>query len=192
MDRPDRAKGHSMDSGNPDQLTRYPNGKPEAEQAAWRRDFPIDWPQDHYVARRDFTKFLVLTSFAFVVGQFWIAILNFIRRAKGQAEIRQIASVATIPVGGSLQFNYPTQFDPCLLMRTDESTFVAYGQKCTHLACAVIPDLPNKRIVCPCHKGVFDVQTGRPLAGPPRRPLPRITLEIRNGEIYAAGVETGA
>src|SRR5579875_3286117 len=30
---------------------------------AWRQDFPIDWPQDHYVARRDFTKFLVLTAF---------------------------------------------------------------------------------------------------------------------------------
>jgi Rieske Fe-S protein len=31
--------------------------------------------------------------------------------------------------------------------------------------------------------------TGRPTAGPPRRPLPKITLDIRDGTIYATGVE---
>jgi len=43
--------------------------------------------------------------------------------------------------------------------------------------------------VCPCHHGYFDAQTGQPLAGPPRRPLPRITLALRDGVIYAKGVE---
>ena len=32
-------------------------------------------------------------------------------------------------------------------------------------------------------------QTGRPLAGPPQRPLPRILLEVRDGIVYATGVE---
>ena len=36
-----------------------------AEQPAWRRDFPIDVPQEQYVARRDFTRFMMLTSAAF-------------------------------------------------------------------------------------------------------------------------------
>ena len=39
------------------------------EPPKWRRDFPIDSPQDQYVARRDFMKFMVLTSLAFAVGQ---------------------------------------------------------------------------------------------------------------------------
>ena len=39
-----------------------PDGRPAEEQPAWRQDFPIDWPQDHYVERRDFVKFLTLTS----------------------------------------------------------------------------------------------------------------------------------
>jgi Rieske Fe-S protein len=42
---------------------------------------------------------------------------------------------------------------------------------------------------CPCHEGAFDLATGRPIAGPPRRPLPLVTLEVRDGMIYATGVE---
>jgi Rieske Fe-S protein len=39
---------------------------------------------------------------------------------------------------------------------------------------------------------VFDLRTGRQLAGPPPRPLPRIALEIRGDEIFATGVEVRA
>jgi Rieske Fe-S protein len=42
---------------------------------------------------------------------------------------------------------------------------------------------------CPCHEGRFDLRTGAPVAGPPRRPLPRIELDVRGREIYAIGVE---
>ena len=44
-------------------------------------------------------------------------------------------------------------------------------------------------IRCPCHDGMFDMATGRPLAGPPRRPLPQIVLDVRDGQIFATGVE---
>ncbi|MGH7928570.1 MAG: ubiquinol-cytochrome c reductase iron-sulfur subunit [Candidatus Binatia bacterium] len=66
---------------------------------------------------------------------------------------------------------------------------MAYHQKCTHLSCPVIPHVEEGRLHCPCHEGIFDLATGRPLAGPPRRPLPRIMLQIREGRIYAGGVE---
>jgi hypothetical protein len=36
---------------------------------------------------------------------------------------------------------------------------------------------------------MFEVNDGRPIAGPPRRPLPLVTLEIRNGTVYATGFE---
>ena len=39
-----------------EQVTIAPDWRPMAEQPAWRTDFPIDWPQDHYVERRDFMK----------------------------------------------------------------------------------------------------------------------------------------
>ena len=166
----------------------FPDGRPEAEQPAWRRDFPIDVPEDNYVARRDYAKFLVLTSLAFVVGQFWIGFQSLFRRGD-RPGARRIARVGQVPVGGALPFNYPGRHDPCLLLRPDERTLLAYGQKCTHLSCAVVPRLESGELHCPCHVGSFDLATGRPLAGPPRRPLPRILLEIRGGVVYATGVE---
>ncbi|HVT42819.1 MAG TPA: Rieske 2Fe-2S domain-containing protein [Thermoanaerobaculia bacterium] len=173
----------------PDQLSVPPNGRPYHEQPQWRNDFPIDWPQDELVARRDFTKFLVLTSFAFVVGQAWIVLENLRRRRRGLPPVRKIADLSTIPIGSALTFAYPAAHDDCILVRTGEERFVAYGQKCTHLSCAVTPRPKDNCLYCPCHNGVFDLETGVPTAGPPRRPLPRIQLEIRDGAIYATGVE---
>jgi Rieske Fe-S protein len=172
-----------------EQITIAPDGRPPGEQPKWRQDFPIDWPDDHYVARRDFTKFMVLTSFAFVAGQAWIAVQNFLRQRRGQPRLQQIATIDQLAVGESLAFNFPSDHDTCLLVRTGEQTFVAFDQRCTHLSCAVIPDPDKKQFHCPCHNGSFDLETGRPLAGPPRRPLARVKLEIINGAIYAAGIE---
>ncbi|HEY8548924.1 MAG TPA: Rieske 2Fe-2S domain-containing protein [Vicinamibacterales bacterium] len=170
-------------------ITIPPDFSPPDAQPAWRQDFPIDWPQDHYVERRDFMKFLVLTSFAFMVGQFWIAGQNWLRRRRGELPIRRVASLAEIPVGGSLVFGYPGEHDNCVLVRLGERELVAYSQKCTHLSCAVIPQPSEGVLHCPCHEGYFDLRSGRPTAGPPSRPLPRILLELRGQEIYATGIE---
>ena len=181
-----------MTRTNPDQLSVPPDNRPYHDQPQWRNDFPIDWPQDELVARRDFTKFLVLTSFAFVVGQTWIVFENFRRRRRGLPPVRKIGELNAIPVGSALTFAYPGAHDDCIIVRTGEQRFVAYSQKCTHLACAVTPRVSENCLHCPCHNGFFDLATGAPTAGPPRRPLPRITLEIRDGAIYATGVEVRA
>jgi Rieske Fe-S protein len=171
-----------------EQITKAPDGRPMDQQPAWRGDFPIDWPQDAYVERRDFVKFMVLTSLAFAVGQFWIAGENWLRRRRALPEIVRVASLDQLPVGTSTVFAYPTEHDPCVLVRPDANVLLAYSQKCTHLSCAVIPSPSDGVIRCPCHDGVFDLATGRPIAGPPKRPLARIALEVRGGEIYATGV----
>ena len=95
-----------------------------------------------------------------------------------------------IAVGSVVTFNYPTDHDPCVLVRVSEQEYVAYSQKCTHLSCAVIPKPELGIIHCPCHEGFFDLRTGRPTAGPPPRPLPRILLDVRADGIYATGVDT--
>jgi len=182
-----------MSVEHPDQGRCFPDGRPADEQPAWRGDFPIDWPEDHYVARRDYARFLVLTSLAFAVGQLWIGVKGLIRRGRDHAPSRaEIARLADVPIGGVRTFVYPGPGNACLLLRTDETTLVAYGQECTHLSCAVVPRLERGELHCPCHVGAFDLTTGRPIAGPPRRPLPRIALEVRGGVIYATGVEERA
>ena len=54
---------------------------------------------------------------------------------------------------------------------------------------AVIPQPAEGNFYCPCHEGRFDLRTGVPIAGPPRRPLTRIVLERRGQDVYAVGAE---
>jgi Rieske Fe-S protein len=166
-----------------------PDGKPLSQQPAWRQDFPIDGAQDNYVARRDFTKFLTLTSLAFVVGQLCIWLHNWWHRGRGEQPVVQLGRLEDIRIGSVRTFEYPEEDDWCILLRVDENTLLAYDQKCTHLSCAVVPYLAEGRLHCPCHHGYFDSATGRPLAGPPRRPLPRILIRVRDGIVEAYGVE---
>ena len=172
-----------------EQITIAPDFTPPDLQPAWRQDFPIDWPQDLYVERRDFMKFMVLTSAAFTVGQLWIAAQNWYRRRSGQPPMQRIASVDEIPVGGAIGFTYPNQQEPCLLVRLSTTEFVAFVQKCTHLSCAVIPRPEEGIFYCPCHEGRFDLRSGFPIGGPPRRPLSRVVLQMRGRDIYAISVE---
>ncbi len=172
-----------------DQITIAPTFASAEAQPAWRQDFPIDLPQDLYVERRGFMKFLVLTSAAFTLGQVTIGIQNWYRKRSGQPPVKRIASVDEIAVGGAVSFIYPDEHEPCLLMRLSSSEFVAFNQKCTHLSCAVIPQPGEGSFYCPCHEGRFDLRTGAPTAGPPRRPLTRIVLDLRGRDIYAVAVE---
>jgi len=103
--------------------------------------------------------------------------------------IRAVARLDRVPVGGPLTFDYPAKHDACLLLRPDETTLVAYGQKCTHLSCAVTPRVAEATLHCPCHEGVFDLRSGHVLAGPPPRPLPRVQIEVRGDDVYATGIE---
>lgn len=172
-----------------EQITVPPDGRSPEEQPRWRQDFPIDWPQDEYVARRDFVKFLLLTSLAFTTGQFWLVGSSLLRRREGPPPA-PIVERDELAVGESHIFRYPEQNGAArILIRLDEETFVAYEQQCTHLTCPVIPHVDSGELHCPCHEGIFDLETGRPLAGPPRRPLARVTLEVRNGTVYATGIE---
>lgn len=173
---------------DPETGTIPPDGRPLAEQPRWRRDFPIDWARDEYVSRRDFTRFLGLTSLAFVVGQGWILVQNAIRVRRGAFPVVPIARTADLPVGGSLSFKYPDENGHAILVRLAEDRFVAYDQQCTHLLCPVIAQPDRGRLHCPCHNGNFDLETGRVLSGPPERPLPQIELSVRDGTVYATGV----
>ena len=100
-----------------------------------------------------------------------------------------IARVDELSIGGAKTFTYPEGSTPRLLVRTGAASFVAYDQLCTHLLCPVVPAFEEGRLHCPCHNGWFDLETGRPVAGPPQRALPRIFVEIRDGSVYATGVE---
>ena len=101
----------------------------------------------------------------------------------------QVASVDELPVGSAKLFRYPTENDPAILIRLEESRFAAFKQRCTHLSCPVIFNPAKLTLDCPCHNGAFDAANGRVLGGPPPSPLPRIALRIEGGAVYADGME---
>ena len=98
-----------------------------------------------------------------------------------------IEGASDLQPGTALNFRYPREEDTAILIRARDGNFYAYGQKCTHLSCPVYYSKEENRLECPCHEGGFDVRDGRVLYGPPPRPLDRIEIEVREGEVWAIG-----
>jgi nitrite reductase/ring-hydroxylating ferredoxin subunit len=156
----------------------------------WREEISIFSADEKYVNRRQFAKFLVLTSAGMFVGNLWILVKSWLTKTPVYP-LRSIAKLSEIPVGGSKLFTYPTAADPCILVRTGETELAAFSQKCTHLSCAVYYQRESNRFECPCHQGYFAAKDGRVLQGPPQRPLPRILLQQKGDELFAVGVDLG-
>jgi Rieske Fe-S protein len=154
----------------------------------WRDEFSIHAADERYVTRRQFAKFLTLTSLAMAAGNVWILVKSWLFRVP-QYPVRAIASAGEIPVNGVKLFTYPTADDPCLLVRLADDRYVAYSQVCTHLSCAVFFSTTSGRLECPCHNGSFSVADGSVIAGPPTRRLPQVVLERRGTELVATGME---
>lgn len=159
--------------------------------ARWREDFPIGTVDDQYVARREFAKALTIGSALLVVVNAAIAAVGRWVRKPGQmkGEIK-IAKASEVPTGASVLFRYPTDEDPCILVRTQSGSLRAYSQVCTHLSCAVVHDAQKDELLCPCHRGRFDVNDGRPVGGPPSRRLLRVWVEQRGEDLIAVGKDS--
>lgn len=156
----------------------------------WQQDFPISREAELDNSRRQFLKFLGLTSLAFFTGTVGVALkAAFEQQRTTQLPELRIASINDIPEGQSLNFKYPEGDYPAILLHLPGGAFVAYEQRCTHLLCPVLYEGEKNRIFCPCHEGVFNPATGERLAGPPPRPLNKIKLELRGTDLYAVGRE---
>ena len=70
---------------------------------------------------------------------------------------------------------------PILVVRPESETPYAMLLQCTHAGCPLA--LKSNKILCGCHGGVFDL-AGRPVSGPPKQPLTRMPLTVRDREVY--------
>ena len=159
----------------------------------WREDFPVQSGNDSYTTRREFTKFLGLTSIAFVFGTFVAATRKVWRQwFRGQVDGVAVANVAEVGVGSYKLIRYPTDDDPCILLRLASDQFVAFNQNCSHLACPVHFEAETGQLLCPCHVGVFSARDGSRVAVPPRRGLESFSVEVRDEAVWVSlpGQET--
>lgn len=159
-----------------------------AATAPFQAEFPYERADEAQVTRREFCNFLGLTSAALFVGAGGFAAKAALDARKSESFVgAQIVGAEALVPNSSLNFNYPTERDSAILIRTADGEYHAYGQKCTHLACPVYYSRDDKRLECPCHEGAFDVATGNVLYGPPPRALDAIEVEIREGQVWAIG-----
>src|SRR5512144_519125 len=86
-------------------LFRRPSSAP-----LWRDEFSVFTADERYVNRRQFTKFLTLTSFAMLAGNLWILARSLFYRAPSYTS-RTIAALDEVPVGGVKLFAYPAAED---------------------------------------------------------------------------------
>ena len=148
-------------------------------------DNSIATENDPKVPRRRFAKILTLSGLAALAG----GLVFFLRaRLSGSFPPRVIAQVDEIPLGGSKIFTYPTDVEPCILLRPAQDTYIAFSRLCTHASCPVFYSAAENRLDCPCHGGAFSVSDGSVLQGPPPRPLPRILIERRGSDLVATGI----
>jgi menaquinol-cytochrome c reductase iron-sulfur subunit len=60
--------------------------------------------------------------------------------------------------------------------------YIALSSRCAHVGCPVRWVDASERFICPCHGGVYDL-LGRPVGGPPVRPLDRFYTRVVGNQV---------
>lgn len=160
----------------------------------WREDFPVEQEFDDFVTRRDFVRFLGLVSAGLMVGNASIVVKALTERDGSPLPEVPVAGAEKLAPGEWMTFDYPTRKTPAILIRRESGEYIAFLQKCPHLACPVSYHKSGgghgEHIGCHCHNGRFDIGTGKGTQGPPRelRPLRQVVLRIEPGAITAIGL----
>ena len=105
---------------------------------------------------------------------------------------REIGRADDFPIGETVKVRYQAATglpwagfvadNAAWLRRDSTDTFVALSAYCTHTGCPVRWHAGANLFVCPCHGGAFH-RDGQVAAGPPRRPLPRLDVRVRDGRV---------
>ncbi|MCE7794895.1 Rieske 2Fe-2S domain-containing protein [Salipaludibacillus sp. CUR1] len=147
----------------------------------------VDQKDDLKYNRRAFLKTAAGASIALGLSTVPFSVRAMMGMAEEENERVEIGRLDQLGEGESMTFNYPTDNDPAILVHTVNGDLVAYNSACTHLMCPVFYKKEEDILLCPCHKGYFDVNNGQPVEGPPQRELPLIEIEVENGIVYATG-----
>jgi arsenite oxidase small subunit len=69
-------------------------------------------------------------------------------------------------------------------------SIVAYSTLCQHMGCPVAYDRRARVFACPCHQTRYDpAREASIMQGVATRALPRVRLRVKNGAVYAVGVD---
>ncbi len=114
-------------------------------------------------------------------GSMLYPLARFLSATRGESKVKQLSFKKTeIPIGAARDIVF--NGTPIIIINRPDGGFIALSRVCTHLGCLVDYDKNRKRLQCPCHAGVFDLE-GNVISGLPTRPLPEITLKIKGDDV---------
>ncbi len=115
---------------------------------------------------------LGMTTFA----SFLYPLLKYFSPPSEQAGTKQLViSKAEIPVGNAKEVVFNNT--PAVIINRPDKGYVALSRVCTHLGCLVDYQKDQKRLLCPCHGGTYDL-SGNVVAGPPPKPLQQFPVKV--------------
>ncbi|RJQ46245.1 MAG: ubiquinol-cytochrome c reductase iron-sulfur subunit [Gaiellales bacterium] len=139
------------------------------------------------ITRRRFLGFLFGLATALGLGAFVAPLARFSYPVlKGEVFERMLVANTTDlePLGEGVKFEYMDV--PCHLIQEEDGSYAAFSMICTHLGCISRWEPERAVFHCPCHAGEFD-PLGNVVAGPPPRPLDKLTLAVEGENIYVEG-----
>jgi len=135
--------------------------------------------------RRRFLKIILAFLGSITLFSFVNSFLKFLAALPARtAEINKlIIHKNEIPSGEAKNIIYRNA--PAVIINRSDRGFIALSRVCTHFGCLVEYNRAERRLICPCHAGNFDLE-GNVLSGPPPKPLRAIPLRI-DGENIILG-----
>jgi 3-phenylpropionate/trans-cinnamate dioxygenase ferredoxin subunit len=98
----------------------------------------------------------------------------------------RVGALAEIPEGEVRAYDTPAGR---VAVAHVEHRLFAFGDDCTHAGCALSEGAFDDRaatITCACHESVYDVETGEPIDGPARDPVPVFPARLVDGWVEVA------
>jgi len=93
-----------------------------------------------------------------------------------------LGNASDIPVNHGMLF----EADGYVVTQPKAGKFVGFDSLCTHEGCPIDAfDTPGE-MDCTCHDSKFKLDSGKPFAGPAKKPIPKKPIIIENGQIYKA------
>ncbi len=134
--------------------------------------------------RRSFLKALLAFLGATSVVSFVYPLSRYLAPPAGAEKAKTLViAKRDIPLGDAWEVVFNGV--PAVILNRPGKGLIALSRVCTHLGCLVQYDKENKRLLCPCHAGVYDLE-GNIISGPPPRPLPKLPLRVE-GETIVIG-----
>ncbi len=131
--------------------------------------------------RRGFLKLVLAILGSTALLSFAYPLLRFLAPPVEKGERKRISIKRSEILPGDAK-NIIINSSSLVVINREGKGFIALSRVCTHLGCLVEYDKGKKRLVCPCHAGVFDLD-GNVVSGPPPKPLPKVALRVEGENI---------